>query len=397
MQRDATRRIRRVTAVTAAAVVAMLIMAALTVFAIDARREAERQRAKSEGLVEFMLTDLSEKLRGVGRIEIMAAVDERALAHYDPADAADPIASRAMRARVMQGLVEIDLARSNERAAIARLRDAYRMTSALIAEAPNDPHAIFAHGQSEYWLGRIYEERAQWEPAGRHYARYQDAARRLIRIAPANPDYMVEMAWSASNWGLVLQNCDHDNQAARRSFLLSASWFQRAIAVRPRDSDQRDLANVYANLADAYYDDLLYRASLGVRLRQYRILEPLLRRDPGNLESAYRVAGVERAIGLLSDRVGERADVLPFLRKAHLRMQRLVAHDPSNSEWVLLLAKTECSLLEQTSVHPGVQEEPMRGSVLRAADTLAARGYPLISQISLCLARLHAPGARPRL
>ena len=71
------------TAVTAAAVIAMLIMAALAWFALDARREAERQRAEAEGQIEFMLTDLRERLRGVGRLDIMTAVNRRALAYYD--------------------------------------------------------------------------------------------------------------------------------------------------------------------------------------------------------------------------------------------------------------------------------------------------------------------------
>ncbi len=56
VQRDARR--SRVTAITAGSIAAMLIMAVLTVFAWSARREAERQRAEAEGLIELMLTDL---------------------------------------------------------------------------------------------------------------------------------------------------------------------------------------------------------------------------------------------------------------------------------------------------------------------------------------------------
>ena len=54
------------TAVTAVAVIAMLVMAALALIALNARREAERQRAEAEGQIEFMLTDLRTRLKGVG-------------------------------------------------------------------------------------------------------------------------------------------------------------------------------------------------------------------------------------------------------------------------------------------------------------------------------------------
>ena len=82
VQRDAARRIRRVMAVTITALAAMLIMAASALVALDARRDAERQRAETEGQIEFMLTDLREKLRGVGRLDIMQAVNRHALAYY---------------------------------------------------------------------------------------------------------------------------------------------------------------------------------------------------------------------------------------------------------------------------------------------------------------------------
>ena len=82
IQRDAQRRLRRVTAITFSALAAMLAMGIMTTFAIQARNEAARQRSEAEGLVEYMLTDLREKLRGVGRLDVMDAVNERAMEHY---------------------------------------------------------------------------------------------------------------------------------------------------------------------------------------------------------------------------------------------------------------------------------------------------------------------------
>src|SRR5205085_5000642 len=111
VQRDATRRVRRVMAVTAGALAAMLVMAVMVVIAISARREAEHQRAEAEGLIEFMLTDLGSRLRGVGRLEVMEAVNSRALGYYanqgDPADL--PPDSLQRRARVLHAIAGVDL------------------------------------------------------------------------------------------------------------------------------------------------------------------------------------------------------------------------------------------------------------------------------------------------
>ena len=154
VQRDAARRVRRVTAVMAAAVVAMLVMAALAWLAIDARRDAERQRGEAEGLVEFMLTDLRYRLRGVGRLDVMSAVNQRALQYFASRQAAGSgVAQSPVRARVLHAIGEVQLDRGDRAAALRAFNEAFDITSALMRAAPDQPANIFAHAQSEFWLG----------------------------------------------------------------------------------------------------------------------------------------------------------------------------------------------------------------------------------------------------
>ena len=74
IQRDANRRLQRVMAVTARRW-SHAIDGCVDYTWMNARAEAERQRSAAEGLVEFMLTDLRTGLKGVGRLDIMAAVN----------------------------------------------------------------------------------------------------------------------------------------------------------------------------------------------------------------------------------------------------------------------------------------------------------------------------------
>lgn len=84
-------------------------MGALTAAALEARKEAERQRSEAEGLVEFMLTDLRDRLKGVGRLDVMTAVNQRALHYYEDQDlAALPADSLERRARVLHAMGEDD-------------------------------------------------------------------------------------------------------------------------------------------------------------------------------------------------------------------------------------------------------------------------------------------------
>jgi hypothetical protein len=86
VQREAARAKRRAAFVTGASLVLTGVMAVLTVLAVQGRREAERQRAQADGLIEYMLTDLRKKLEPVGRLEVMDSVGQRALAYYAAQD-----------------------------------------------------------------------------------------------------------------------------------------------------------------------------------------------------------------------------------------------------------------------------------------------------------------------
>lgn len=391
VQRDAARRVRRVMAVTVGALAAVLVMAVLVVMAISARREAERQRAEAEGQIEFMLTDLRSRLReSDGRLLVMATVNRRALQYYDRQDPGDLSAqSLERRARILQAMGEDYVQAADLDAAMATFRQAHRITEEQLAREPNSPQRIFAHGQSDYWVGRIHELRRDWPHAVEQYVRYQAAAERLIAIDPNNPDYMLEMAWGASNRGVIQRDGRRDFAAAEGSFNAAVQWFDRAIRARPRDADRRDLANAYANLADTFYLRELWRPALAIRLREYGVAEALLRRNPTDVQASYRLANVERAIARLRYRLGDLPGAIDPLLNAYGRARALTARDPQNAQWLLLKTKVECDLVTQAPAGDRrVDPAQLRVSILAAADRLGPAN-PRLQDIQLCLNRVR--------
>jgi tetratricopeptide (TPR) repeat protein len=387
VQRDAQRRIRRVTTVTAGALAAMLIMAVLTGFALTARQEAERQRAEAEGLVEFMLTDLRRELRKVGRLDIMGTVNERVLVYYgNRSGSAEPGARLALRARVDHVRGEDLLARGQTDAAGRLFRQAHRLTSPVVQQRPDDPAAVFAHAQSEYWIGRLHELRAEWSLAERRYASFTALAERLITLAPQNPEYISQVAWAALDLGNVQLNGSTDAYAAQRSYQKAIEWFGRASEAHPRDSSIKlAQANAYGWLADSYSLQEAWPQALEARVRQHALVQRLQQQDPDNLEFGYRLALAQRGLAGSYTKVGRRDLAGPLRLSTYAAANRLTSHDPSNAEWLLYRAFVGCDLFfGSVELPPGASRDQLANDIRGIARTLRAQGNPRTSEFKNC-------------
>ena len=73
VQREPTRRQRRLAILAAASLGGMAVTSTLAVTAIQARDEARDQRREAEGLIGFMLGDLKDKLEPIGRLDALDA------------------------------------------------------------------------------------------------------------------------------------------------------------------------------------------------------------------------------------------------------------------------------------------------------------------------------------
>lgn len=390
VQRDATQRVRRITYVTGAAVAAMLVMALLTAFALNARAEAERQRRAAEGLIEFMLTDLRTRLKGVGRIDVLNAVNERAIAFYD----SRPLESLAddsleRRARILHALGEDNEKSGDLERALARFREAHAVTAATLNRHPRDGAAIFAHGQSEYWIGHVYELRGRWPAARRRYEHYATAAQRLIEIDAQNPDYMMEMGWGALNLGLVELRGSARPDSAQKLFERAILWFTRASQARKNDpSILRELANAYSYLGESYYARQLWREARSTYVRQYGVIRRLSAAHPKDADLQYRMAIAERAVARLSEKLGDKDEARRLLQVALQRSQALASFDERNAEWLLLKIKVECDLLRVGDVSRSTGA-PTATNITESAASLAKQNNPRLVEVSQCLTRIR--------
>jgi tetratricopeptide (TPR) repeat protein len=336
VQRDAQRKTRRVTAITAAALAAVLVMSALTLVALNARSDAVRQRGQAEGLVEFMLTDLRDKLKGVGRLDVMTAVNQRALHYYTDEDLGSlSVDSLERRARILHAMGEDDETRGDHDGALTNFGEARRTTAALMAKAPNDPSRIFAQAQSEYYFGSVDYARGRFAAANSAFERYKRLADRLVTIAPENPIYRREVGYAESNLCAIALKPPRDIPAAIAHCTNGLGQMTEAARrFGPRQDLTDDLFDLHGWLADAYFAEKDYARASTQRHLQENLLQRRLVQDPKNMEVKASWITLQIALALLEEKAGQPEDARDRLRRADTVLGWMISVDPANKDWL---------------------------------------------------------------
>lgn len=334
VQRDAARRIRRVTYVTAAAVAAMLVMAFLTVFALNARAEAQRQRAQAEGMVEFMLTDLRSELKGAASLRVLSAANQRALEYYQNQDLEGlPAESLERRARILQAMGEDDINRNLLDRARASFEEAGATTARLLDEEPQNPERIFAQSQSEFWIGFVNHRGKNYVRARSAWERYRKLVEQLLATDPRNRKWREEMGYAEGSLCTLALDARMDREYAFRACTAALDHMKLAARGSREPGMTAAVANRLGWAADAYRykgDDL---SAWRLRTTQEQMLQPLIAADPDNLDLQETWLTNQFSMGELEIARGAGDAARARLSRALIAVEALTQADPANATW----------------------------------------------------------------
>jgi tetratricopeptide (TPR) repeat protein len=279
VQRDAQRQVRRVSGVTLGAATLVLIMALLLVMALRAREEAERRRIGAEQVVEAMLTDVRKEARRTGNLKLRAAINTLALGYYDrQGDLNDlPDESVERRARVLHALGEDDVEQGRYEAALAKFEEAHKATERILARWPGNADALFAHAQSEFWVGSVAFNTNDQAGALKHWQAYLSAAQALARIEPGRPRSLLELGYAHGNLCEVNMRDARDENAGLEHCRKALRFEQAALTREPGDEEiLRALANRLGWMADALLTRKKHAEARAHRQREAAITASLL-------------------------------------------------------------------------------------------------------------------------
>ena len=349
VQRDAQARQRRVMWITAGALLLSLVLAALLVVALRARAEADRQRAEAEGMVEFMLTDLRDKLKGVGRLDVMDAVNQRAMTHYAAStDPRLPVDEALRRAKLLQimGSDDLDRAGTDPRNSafrakgVAELNEAWRVTNTLLDRYPADAKIVFAHAQNEFQLGQVAfnskdsSNVRDLSTAKAHFERYKQLALKLIALAPSNMDWHRELGFAEGLLCSVEQQSASTMGSAPAICERATSAMRLVRSMRPHELQSGlDLGTRLGWEADAWLKAGFGEKAIVLREEQVSLTSSLRTTFPDDTRAlvALMLAHIGSAQTFLQ--LNRPVEAKQSISHANAAVKSLIELDPRNGTW----------------------------------------------------------------
>lgn len=364
----------RVGAIAALAGLAM-VAAGLGVSAVAARKVAEQRGAQAEGLMGFMLGDFADKLRPIGRLDLLDSVSAKALEYLSNSDGAElNNTSLAHRAKALEVIGEVRIARGDPLAAMEALGAAQTILLQQLAADPRDGDILKQLGTNAFWRGQIRLNQNDFAEAERLFREYRDYSDRRYALDPADVDAWIEQSYARNNLGTVALKRKLPRVAASE-FLLSVDLKSRALAQRPSD---RTLAAELADSLSWVGATKETVGELGAALKLYQrelsIAQALRVAAPQDALWDNRLARALQHLAALRLALGQAEAASADLVRARDILNRLIVKEPSNRNWQASLALTELQLLriaayrDAASTLPALLEVHKKLAALSAHD-----------------------------
>jgi len=324
---------------------ALLLAAAAVIAAIGYARQAEvaaERERQSRQLTSFMLGELADGLRPIGKLELLSGVGEqglKVLGSADPGQASGSATDTLQRARALvvigevnssRGLGRTDIAVDALSAARSQL-EALATTGHLADLKPADYYRTL--GAASFWLGQMDHDAGNLDAAAAAMDRYREACLQWQKAVPEDAAATAELGYALHSLGAIdLRRAQW--QSSERWFTESLALKKAALARAPSNVEAREgvansrtwlglVAYVRGRPLEALQQfDAAYTER--VALAAGRGDEQLRLRDLGTLE--LRRADALRAVGRVSEAASVMAAGVQRLRDAERR-------DPSNAYW----------------------------------------------------------------
>jgi eukaryotic-like serine/threonine-protein kinase len=345
-----------------AGITAALVVA--TVFAVVSYRQYRRaekakaradQEAKSatlardeaQKLINFMTVDLRDKLKPIGRLDLLADVNKRVERYYEkfPVTNEKPEIQR-QRALALVNQGDIEKEQGDLAATLKSYEKSLEIIQPLAQQNPKNSDWQHDWASNLEDVGDVLKEQGDLAGALQRYRSASAIEEKAADQRPSDPEiqHQLSLVWERISGVLATQgDLPHALENEQKVLTIRRNLIQRdgknvawQYELSLTLSQIADVQTRQGNLAGAVEN---YEESLKIR-------QTLVAGDPRNAEWQYELAISLESVGNGLNAEGKIGESLEYFQKALARWHDLTVVDPTNSDWQHQLGKTYTYLAE---------------------------------------------------
>ncbi|MCL1119933.1 winged helix-turn-helix domain-containing protein [Shewanella seohaensis] len=303
---------------------------------IEAEKLAQQKRLAAEDLLGFMVGDFADKMRGIGRMDLLDGISNKALEYFTDFSSQDDekylsFDARFQHGQTLEAMGEVAYSRNKIDEARSALLAAQEKMLPLLELQPDNLALLKTLGANAFWLGQLKYDVSDWAASRPFFEQYLAYSQTMYALAPEDKDALMELSYAHNTLGSVSMK-QQEFAKAQQDFEESLRLKLLALAKAPEDSQLiADVADTRSWLASALTS--LGDLDTAIKLQeatQNQLLNSL------NQNDAYMRDRLASTLGRLAELLeykGEFTSGLDKLLLAKEIIEKSLAMDSGNEVW----------------------------------------------------------------
>jgi tetratricopeptide (TPR) repeat protein len=325
-----------------------IVATVLAIIALMARNRAETERGNAEAatkrathsrdeavkLIDFMSFDLRDKLKPIGRLDLLEDVNRRVRAFYDSFEGEEDSDLLRQRGALFNNQGNIARSKGDLTGALENYQASLKIFQRLAKQKPDN--ALWQRNLSVNFgaIANVQRDQGHLKEALQNQSESVSIIERLTRTAPGNRLLSDDLSDSYSDLGDTQRELGNFGDALK-SYEEGFALSKKLTEEEPDNTGwQHDLALRQERVGDmqrAQGDATAAFKSYGQSLA---IARKLAERDPQNADWQHDLAGALLKFADLRAEKGDATGALQDYRESVSIAERLVQRDPANAEWL---------------------------------------------------------------
>jgi DNA-binding winged helix-turn-helix (wHTH) protein len=322
-------------AVMLALVTLTLISVAMSVRSIEAETQAQQKRLAAENLLGFMVGEFADKMRGIGRMDLLDGISNKALEYFSDFSADDAsylsFEAQFQHSQTLEAMGEVAYSRGNTDEAHSALIAARERMLPLLEIQPQNLSLLKTLGANAFWLGQLEYDKSDWAATQPWFEQYLTYSQAMYQYAPEDNDALMELSYAQNSLGSIhmkQQNFAAAREAFEQSLLLKLKiWF------KDQTNSQliADIADTRSWLASAAVSQGDVVAAIKIHQQiQLELANTALEKQPYLLD---RLSSSYRLLAHLLSYQGKKQQAIEMAQLGLKAINNALKQDPKNDIW----------------------------------------------------------------